>query len=253
MVQKSLAIALSASVLATSIAWPASAEPSVSVLEKGVYQAETVARTVIRGATGARNTVANARLISNSTLVYAQIGVRMGLRYVASDQQRGDVDLELVIRFPSPGLKNPLSGERFVESEHRVTVPVNVLQYWEYQFENDWEVISGTWEFEIWSAGKRLAVQKFCVVDVRRLNQSDSVKLCSPPVIGSAYWPMWAVVIVGVNGRSRSNATSGPACAYLPLQQFPACIGGHGIEPNEQNTQQSPALGFKRAPQPLQS
>lgn len=187
MVQKSLAIALSALVLATSIAWPASAEPSVSVLEKGVYQAETVARTVIREATGARNTVANARLISNSTLIYAQIGVRMGLRYVASDAQRGNVDLELVIRFPSPGLKNPLSGERFVESEHRVTVLVNVLQYWEYHFENDWEVVSGTWEFEIWSAGKQLAVQKFCVVDVRRLNQSDSVKLCSPPVIGSAY------------------------------------------------------------------
>lgn len=187
MVQEILAIALSASVLAASIAWPASAEPSVSVLEKGVYLAETVARTVIREGTGTRNTVANARLISSSTLVYAQIGVRMGLRYVASDAQRGDVDLELVIRFPSPGLKNTLSGGRFVESEHRANVPVNVLQYWEYHFENDWEIVPGTWQFEFWSAGKQLAVQKFCVVDVRRLNQIDSVKLCSPPVIGSAY------------------------------------------------------------------
>jgi hypothetical protein len=37
------------------------------------------------------------------------------------------------------------------------------------------------------------------------------------------------------------------------LQQFPACTGGHGADPNEQNTQQSPGLGFNLSPQPLQS
>jgi hypothetical protein len=30
-------------------------------------------------------------------------------------------------------------------------------------------------------------------------------------------------------------------------------IGGHGTEPYEQNAQQSPAFGFRRTPQPLQS
>ena len=32
-----------------------------------------------------------------------------------------------------------------------------------------------------------------------------------------------------------------------------ACIGGHGTEPYEQNTQQSPGLGLRRRPQPSQS
>jgi hypothetical protein len=32
-----------------------------------------------------------------------------------------------------------------------------------------------------------------------------------------------------------------------------ACIGGHGTDPYEQNTQQSPAFGRNRAPQPVHS
>jgi hypothetical protein len=42
----------------------------------------------------------------------------------------------------------------------------------------------------------------------------------------------------------------------LQLQQalFPlSWTGGHGTEPNEQNTQQSPASGFSFSPQPLQT
>jgi hypothetical protein len=36
-------------------------------------------------------------------------------------------------------------------------------------------------------------------------------------------------------------------------QPASACLGGHGTEPYEQNTQQSPGRGFKRSPHPLQS
>jgi hypothetical protein len=46
------------------------------------------------------------------------------------------------------------------------------------------------------------------------------------------------------------------ALALFPAiyeQQSPAWIGGQGTDPNEQNTQQSPAFGFSRLPQPLQS
>src|SRR5262245_15589565 len=33
----------------------------------------------------------------------------------------------------------------------------------------------------------------------------------------------------------------------------PACIGGHGTEPYEQNTQQSPGFGLSFSPHPLQT
>lgn len=43
------------------------------------------------------------------------------------------------------------------------------------------------------------------------------------------------------------------APARLFGQQLPACTGGQGSEPYEQNTQQSPARGLSRVPQSLQS
>jgi hypothetical protein len=184
-VRKYLGFAFLSSFVAVGSAWPGFAEPVVSIVEKGVYQAETVARTVIPDATGVRNTVADPRLISATTLIYAQLGVRMGLRFMASDTQRANVNLELVIRFPPPGLRNTSSHQRFTQAEYRVTVPVNVLQYWEYHFENDWEIVPGAWEFEFWSGGKRLAVQKFCVIDTIGTNKADVLKMCSLPVVGS--------------------------------------------------------------------
>jgi hypothetical protein len=42
------------------------------------------------------------------------------------------------------------------------------------------------------------------------------------------------------------------ALALLPSARA-SWIGGQGTSPYEQNTQQSPALGFNTAPQPLQS
>jgi len=45
-----------------------------------------------------------------------------------------------------------------------------------------------------------------------------------------------------------------PSSAVLvPQHDRSACTGGQGIDPYEQNTQQSPALGFSTAAQPRQS
>jgi hypothetical protein len=39
-----------------------------------------------------------------------------------------------------------------------------------------------------------------------------------------------------------------------PRHALPAtCTGGHGVDPNEQNTQQSPDFGRSNAPHPTQS
>ena len=42
-------------------------------------------------------------------------------------------------------------------------------------------------------------------------------------------------------------------CQPSAQQPSPACIGGHGTDPYEQNTQQSSGFGLKTAPQPVQS
>jgi hypothetical protein len=48
-------------------------------------------------------------------------------------------------------------------------------------------------------------------------------------------------------------ADDDPVLRLHQEQQSPAWIGGHGTEPQEQNTQQSPCRGFNLTPHPLQS
>jgi hypothetical protein len=48
------------------------------------------------------------------------------------------------------------------------------------------------------------------------------------------------------HGVYAAQNEAGPA-----LPERSACIGGHGTEPKEQNTQQSPDFGFNFIPQPV--
>ena len=61
-------------------------------------------------------------------------------------------------------------------------------------------------------------------------------------------------------GTDSAGVSHTPPAAAQTVQQPPAgglsarnWIGGHGRDPYEQNTQQSPALGRSTAPQPAQS
>ena len=104
----------------------AQAQLSVKIIEKGVYKAETIARTVTKEATGVLNTVVNPRLISEGVVVYGNLGVRFGIRYVVSGAATTDVDLRFVIRFPPAGLRDP-KGLRYSASEQSQSVQAGVL------------------------------------------------------------------------------------------------------------------------------
>ncbi len=155
------------------------AQLSVKITEKGVYKAETVARTVTKEATGVLNTVKDPRLISEGAVVYGNLGVRFGVRYVVSGTATTDVDLKFVIRFPPAGLRDP-KGSRYSISEQSLSVQAGVTHYWEYQLENDWEIVPGAWHFEIWSNAIKLAQQTFCVLDARQAVEAKNTKECLP-------------------------------------------------------------------------
>ncbi|AIF47582.1 hypothetical protein HY57_10025 [Dyella japonica A8] len=58
---------------------------------------------------------------------------------------------------------------------------------------------------------------------------------------------MCQAAVIGATARKAGDA-------QWPQQDDPCCwIGGHGTEPYEQNTQQSPAFGFSSAPQAAHS
>jgi hypothetical protein len=157
----------------------AQAQLSVKIIEKGVYKAETIARTVTKEATGVLNTVVNPRLISEGAVVYGNLGVRFGIRYVVSGAATTDVDLRFVICFPPAGLRDPKGG-RYSASEQSQSVQAGSAHYWDYQLENDWEIVPGAWHFEIWSNASKLAQQTFCVIDARQAVDAKNTKECLP-------------------------------------------------------------------------
>jgi hypothetical protein len=171
-----------------------SAMPTIRIIEKGVYQAETIAQRFAPKSTGFVNSVRNMRLISNTTTVFAQLGVRFGLRYEVLDAAAQYAPLKLVVRFPPAGLRNPQTEQTHFESEYTEAIPTSVPLYWDYQLENEWEIVPGFWQFEFWSGDKRLAVQRFCVIDLRRpdLKSLDRPKDCSPALLGSVRQQDWA-------------------------------------------------------------
>jgi protein-S-isoprenylcysteine O-methyltransferase Ste14 len=133
----------------------------IRVLDRGIYQAETIGRTPKAGTTGLVNTVQNPRLISSTTTVIGQVGLRFGLRYsLVSNAQK---TLRLVIVFPPAGLRNPQTGHTHFQTESEIAVPAGVVLYWEYHFENEWEIAEGIWRFEFWEGTEKLGQQRFCV------------------------------------------------------------------------------------------
>lgn len=180
-----LGMYIATAVAAVSLGSDALAEPTVRIVEKGVYRAETTNRTVTKEATGILNTVHNVRLISDNTVVYGKIGVRFGVRYVLSSSVPS-LNLKFVIKFPYPGLRDSVTGAHYVESVRALSIQTGSINYWEYSFDSDWEIMPGFWEFEFWTDSKKLASQAFCVIDTSQ--PVDAVKngACLPLVSRSS-------------------------------------------------------------------
>jgi hypothetical protein len=157
---------------------PGNAQPSmqrIHILERGVYRAETIQRRDAARDGGATNIVQNPQLISNTATILGAVGVRFGLRYTATVS---NTELKLVIRFPPGGLRDPATQRITFQSEFTVVTSAGATNYWEYHFENDWEVAAGVWTFEFWYRDKKLAEQRFCVHEIGARLTPDVMTNC---------------------------------------------------------------------------
>ena len=171
--------------LSLSVAGQSTPARRVDVLERGTYRADTLARTPMPGTTGVINTIQNARLISSSTSIPGLLGVRFGLRYLLRGESAALVPLRLVIVFPPAGLRNPTTGQTFFSSEHTVSVRAGASLYWEYSFENQWEIVPGLWQFEFWEGETKLGEQRFCVYGLGANDASSTLpRECRSALLG---------------------------------------------------------------------
>jgi Domain of unknown function (DUF3859) len=137
----------------------------IDVLDTGVYTVETGAVTTDPGApTGEITAVPVATNVEATTEIKGDVGLEFGLRYVIAGAPEGsDVPLDFVIRYPAPGLKDPAEAEPIRESRFSRDKSIGETLYLGYGFENDWEIVPGTWTFEIAYDGRTLVTQAFTV------------------------------------------------------------------------------------------
>ena len=104
------------------------------------------------------------KFVSKTTVVPARRGVGFGIEYrVRGAPKDVKVPLRMVTIFPSGGLHNPKTGKTVLRNEYVEEKPVGALLLKGYTLDDDWEVVPGTWTFQIWFGDQLLAEKVFTV------------------------------------------------------------------------------------------
>lgn len=141
------------------------APPKVSVTLEwaGIYSADLVSKTPDpRELKGFRSSVSNLQYLRQGTQLEAVPGLRFGIRYQFTGLPKMmQVRHHTVIRFPEGGLTNPQTGRHalFDRTERWCEVDKPCLSG--RQFSEPWELIPGTWAFEVWRGDKMVLSQAF--------------------------------------------------------------------------------------------
>ena len=92
------------------------------------------------------------------------MGERRGAGRDTGEPDGAEVTLEFVNTYPAPGLADPESPTPFMESKYERSKKIGETIYSGYGLENDWELVPGTWIFEIRHKGDTLASVSFTLV-----------------------------------------------------------------------------------------
>ena len=155
--------------LLAALSRPAAAEERarITILSYGTYSVETeVHEPSTADPTGRRGRVTGARLIEKVDYICARLGVRFGMEYVlapgSADAGPSTRALRLVMRFPDEGIVND-KGQRFLTSDWDRVLVTGLPNISLYHFEEAWEMVPGSWSFELFDGDVKIAEQKFTV------------------------------------------------------------------------------------------
>jgi hypothetical protein len=136
----------------------------VEIYEAGIYETKVSgSRDIPDVATGKIDEVSDLVLVQQTTTVPAKIGTSFAVRY--RKVGGASVKLRIVLHYPLPGLRKPATGNtRLLDEYYEQYRMGKADNYTGYTLENDWELVPGTWTFEIWQDDRKLAEQSFSVV-----------------------------------------------------------------------------------------
>jgi hypothetical protein len=187
-------------VAASTIVAHAQAIQRIDITEFGIYTtAAQSASTAAEAGTAAGRVeeVAEPKLVQSTTSIPARVGTEFGFRYKIVGQSTSGIAAQLnetlaghkdprvmlrnVTLIPAPGIRNPTTGNITMSSvfvqERRVGEELFRL----YRMTDPWEVVPGTWTFEIWDGARKLVSQSFQLVGAAPASPPTTPKRSQKP------------------------------------------------------------------------
>jgi hypothetical protein len=138
----------------------------VDILAKGIFQAHNARQTQnVSSPTGTAHALTAVRIVKDSDVIQARIGVHFGINYVIRGFPVGTrVSIKVIQRYPPQGLRNPGTKRTAYVYEATMQKTIGYPTFEGYQLEKPWELVPGPWIFEIWHGERKLAEQVFELV-----------------------------------------------------------------------------------------
>lgn len=133
------------------------------VTEVGIYSADVVKTLVVPGVVGGTNEGLNSfTLVEATTNIPARIGTRFGFRYTIRGTP-SNAPIVLTMIGEHPPYKDPATGKTQTRDEYELQSWIGQT-YTSYSFDEEWELVTGKFRFEVWHEGKKLCEQAFAIV-----------------------------------------------------------------------------------------
>lgn len=161
----SISLAVLLALTAAAAAAPRAHVSRIEIVAAGLFKSKIAKREPSPGsASGTRFVVARETLLRRTTRIAARPGVEFGIRYRIVGAPKGaKVRVRIATIYPRRGLRNPQLGKPVKREEFTAERAIGRTLYESYRFDHPWELVPGTWTFQIWY-GKRMAEQSFIVL-----------------------------------------------------------------------------------------
>ena len=133
----------------------------VHVVRFGIYSAQVQeVEAVAQSPGGKRRVVMEPTFLEETFRVPAMLGTRFGFRYVINGSPDGTA-IPIVIKKNYPGLKDPRHEKPLYHHAYAKTHEIGQVYGTGYGFDHEWELVEGTWTFQLFYENKMLGEVSF--------------------------------------------------------------------------------------------
>jgi len=105
------------------------------------------------------------RCVEKTDTIEAHLGETFGLAYTLNGgPDGGNVTVEQIWLYPPPGVRESPNSPNQLQVSRNTQSRIGLSSFMMYTFDHDWELVPGTWTFQIWVGQEKLVQRSFVVV-----------------------------------------------------------------------------------------